>query len=163
MDWLNCSPFPENTHILVVMWGLNPCHFMFKMYANVGIILSLAKCANGNCMWGVVLTYLDVVTYKYISELGLRWLRQWHFEGILPKGPYLPCVSMAGRALLAGYPRFVTFTPPPPNHCLNEKWIIMNISLWYFNPQKFFIQAKAFEYFICRMWPTFVFLNMPKI
>ena len=24
--------------------------------------------------------------------------------GILPKGPYLPCVSMAGRALLAGYP-----------------------------------------------------------
>ena len=30
-----------------------------------------------------------------------------HFEGILPKGPYLPCVSMAGRALLAGYPRFI--------------------------------------------------------
>ena len=26
-------------------------------------------------------------------------------DGILPKGPYLPCVSMAGRALLAGYPR----------------------------------------------------------
>ena len=28
-----------------------------------------------------------------------------HCEGILPKGPYLPCVSMAGRALLAGYHR----------------------------------------------------------
>ena len=27
------------------------------------------------------------------------------FEGILPKGPYPPCVSMAGRVLLAGYPR----------------------------------------------------------
>ena len=27
------------------------------------------------------------------------------YEGILPKGPYRPCVSMAGRALLAGYPR----------------------------------------------------------
>ena len=27
------------------------------------------------------------------------------FEGILPKGPYLPCVSMAGRAILAGYHR----------------------------------------------------------
>ena len=26
-------------------------------------------------------------------------------EGILPKWPYLPCVSMAGRALLAGYHR----------------------------------------------------------
>ena len=30
-----------------------------------------------------------------------------HLEGILPKGPYLPCVSMAGRALLAGYHRSV--------------------------------------------------------
>ena len=29
-----------------------------------------------------------------------------HFEDILPKGSYLPCVSMAGRALLAGYHRF---------------------------------------------------------
>ena len=29
-----------------------------------------------------------------------------YFEGILPKGPYRPCVSMAGRALLAGYHRF---------------------------------------------------------
>ena len=28
-------------------------------------------------------------------------------QGILPKGPYLPCVSMAGRALLAGYPRYM--------------------------------------------------------
>ena len=28
------------------------------------------------------------------------------FEGILPKGPYLPCASMAGRALLEGYPCF---------------------------------------------------------
>ena len=26
-----------------------------------------------------------------------------YIEGILPKGPYLPCVSMAGRALLEGY------------------------------------------------------------
>ena len=29
-------------------------------------------------------------------------------EGILPKGLYLPCVSMAGRALLAGYHQHVT-------------------------------------------------------
>ena len=28
-----------------------------------------------------------------------------HIQGILPKGPYLPCVSKAGRALLAGYHR----------------------------------------------------------
>ena len=28
-------------------------------------------------------------------------------EGILPKGPYPPCLRMADRALLAGYPRSV--------------------------------------------------------
>ena len=28
-----------------------------------------------------------------------------HFDGILPKGPYLPCLRMADRALLAGYPQ----------------------------------------------------------
>ena len=27
------------------------------------------------------------------------------YDGILPKGPYLPCLHMADRALLAGYPR----------------------------------------------------------
>ena len=32
---------------------------------------------------------------------------QVYIEGILPKGPYLPCVSMAGRALLAGYHRII--------------------------------------------------------
>ena len=30
-----------------------------------------------------------------------------YFEGLLPKGPYLPCLSMASRALLAGYHRFL--------------------------------------------------------
>ena len=29
-----------------------------------------------------------------------------YIDGILPKGPYLPCVSMAGWALLAGYHRY---------------------------------------------------------
>ena len=28
-----------------------------------------------------------------------------YIEGILPRGPYLPCVSVAGRALSAGYHR----------------------------------------------------------
>ena len=30
-----------------------------------------------------------------------------HINGILPKGPYLPCLHMADRALLAGYPQYV--------------------------------------------------------
>ena len=37
----------------------------------------------------------------------VRWIGKAEFEGILKKGPYLPCVSMAGGALLAGYPQNV--------------------------------------------------------
>ena len=32
-----------------------------------------------------------------------------YIESILSKGPYLPCVSMAGRALLAGYHRHMYY------------------------------------------------------
>ena len=31
----------------------------------------------------------------------------WYIEGILPKGPYPPCLRMEDRTLLAGYPRYV--------------------------------------------------------
>ena len=48
------------------------------------------RCQAGNCM-----------VHCHVSRLA-----ETHFEGILPKGPYLPCVSKAGRALLAGYHRF---------------------------------------------------------
>ena len=40
-----------------------------------------------------------------MSNYALLWV---NIEGILPKGSYLPCGSMAGRALLAGYPRYVS-------------------------------------------------------
>ena len=30
-----------------------------------------------------------------------------HIDGILPKGPYPPCLRMVDRALLTGYPRYV--------------------------------------------------------
>ena len=33
--------------------------------------------------------------------------RETDIDGILPKGPYPPCLRMADRALLAGYPRYV--------------------------------------------------------
>ena len=43
-----------------------------------------------------------LVCFKMYS---VSWTAVLYIEGILPKGPYLPCVSMAGRALLAGYRR----------------------------------------------------------
>ena len=38
------------------------------------------------------------------------WHNTPHMEDILPKGPHLPCLPMADRALLAGYPRYITYT-----------------------------------------------------
>ena len=69
-----------------------------------------------------------------------------HVEGILPKGPYLPCVSMAGRAILAGYPR-----------CMRQ-WIDLSLALdpteqnaVEFEPQyKTFSSEIAHEYFRCK-------------
>ena len=36
----------------------------------------------------------------HTDPLHYLWANYAYIEGILPKGPYLPCVSMAGRALL---------------------------------------------------------------
>ena len=50
-----------------------------------------------------------VTSYMYHIKARTKWppFCRWHIEGILPKGPYQPCVSMAGRALLAGYPWYL--------------------------------------------------------
>ena len=44
------------------------------------------------------------ITYYFIN---CPWLVMLQFDGILPKGPYPPCLRMADRALLAGYPRIM--------------------------------------------------------
>ena len=71
-------------------------------------------------------------------------------EGILPKGPYLPCVSMAGRALLAEYPRYFRCSVDlalwhdfPFASCTSDLLIHL--------PRRFFI--KWSENVICKMVP----------
>ena len=52
-------------------------------------------------------------SYGILFDQSYRLIKVWsmfchlHIAGILPKGPHLPCVSMAGRALLAGYHQYV--------------------------------------------------------
>ena len=48
-----------------------------------------------------------------------------YIEGILPKGPYLPCLRMADRALLAGYPRHVEDTDSlvTPTFAIDNTWV----------------------------------------
>ena len=75
----------------------------------------------------IILSSIKYYTYKcfFIYKLWLvtlfRWLMHWRYndvktrlvfpyiDGILPKGPYLPCLRMADRALLAGYPWIMSF------------------------------------------------------
>ena len=71
-------------------------------------------------------------------------------KGILPKGPYLPCVSMAGRALLAGYPWHMGHSL---GHLCTYRWlivinnsryvsVIVSANIYY---SKFFFRVKAQE------------------
>ena len=56
-----------------------------------------------------------------------------HIEGILPKGPYLPCVSMAARALLAGYHDFrimYSYYNATLTVTIFQKWTALN-TFWH--------------------------------
>ena len=58
------------------------------------------------------------------STLSYDFFRARHLEGILPKGPYLPCVSMASRALLVGYHRSTVDSCPrwPVRNKIDIRW-----------------------------------------
>ena len=65
--------------------------------------------------WGLWDSFISILLVSLRSIYRWRMLlpvNTWEYqhseiEGILPKGPYLPCISMASRALLAGYHRNV--------------------------------------------------------
>ena len=81
-------------HILLTFQWKVPCiffssnfHYSFTVhgFGNSGV----SVCQSQTATWFLSKQQIYIMTLK--------------FKGILPKGPYLPCVSMAGRALLAGY------------------------------------------------------------
>ena len=52
--------------------------------------------------WTMLGVSLHTVNYRQTF-----WESKSDIKGILPKGPYPPCLRMADRALLAGYPQYV--------------------------------------------------------
>ena len=63
-----------------------------------------------------------------------------HFEGILPKGPYPPCLRMADRALLAGYPWFLLQNGALWDPCSTLFWSELGREkcVWYlFQPKNY--------------------------
>ena len=66
-----------------------------------------ADCRAGHHTWDNCFLWMQTICRK---------LNHHHIEGIRPRVPYLPCVSMTGRALLAGYHRYQKYKSH--NHCL---------------------------------------------
>ena len=60
---------------------------------------------------------------NFPSNLNCEWNITDEIDGILPKGPYLPCLRMADRALLAGYPWNVVEVM----HAIDVKYIKRNV------------------------------------
>ena len=89
---------------------------------------------------------------KQSLEPILSQLTDAHINGILPKGPYPPCLRMAERALLAGYPRYAVPGCSEANHYLvhyvlpQVEWIIKIRNFFqayiFWNSGKFILQPK---------------------
>ena len=52
----------------------------------------------------------DEISWNLVALL-VFGVAHCHIEGILPKGPYPPCLHMADRALSTGYPRYCSCCP----------------------------------------------------
>ena len=75
-----------------------------------------------------------------------------HIDGILPKGPYPPCVSMADRALLAGYSRYVL------RHCKHTNTGHQQLLYWSRSHKCFLISILGNQ--TCECWSC---LYIPKL
>ena len=90
--------YDEPTYCLDLIWW--NCYCFTFLYTNyyvfrfaISVILFIS---NHTAYINTLLRMSDVLRNVFIT----------HIEGILPKAPYLPFVSMAGRALLSGYHRY---------------------------------------------------------
>ena len=106
----NCRHFPNNIFKCIFMnenvWiSLNiSLKFVPKVWINN---IPLSKPVM------VILLMLTWPPRQWVTPFTMRtmrlkdwWIPTPHIEGILPKGPYPPCLRMADRALLAGYPPY---------------------------------------------------------
>ena len=102
----------------LLFWSTPTCWLTdIKMsYQMVDCSVNCWRCISGTPLFFFYSKQTMMTEYTSVSLCTVRNKPGDHFniwrtaclniEGILPKWPYLPCVSMAGRALLAGYPRY---------------------------------------------------------
>ena len=76
-------------------------------------LVKLMTLSKSNRVMGLC-NSMHLVSCVKLSYTELFWceLSKTHIEGILPKGPYPPCLRMADRALLTGCPRHTVILYP---------------------------------------------------
>ena len=101
-------PISYSLTLLLRNWRLNDCRILAIESSVEWLWLSLLY-----LFWQTFLTFGILIAILRLCNLSI-WRRKHNnvtqlpdIEGILPKGPFLPCVRTAGRALLAGYHRHV--------------------------------------------------------
>ena len=82
-------------------------HSVFRLTRKKQSFAALAVCEGNH--WCLVDCNVESFSISFQCCSKCRQQSQAYVEGILPKWPYPPCLRMAYRALLAGYPRCVHF------------------------------------------------------
>ena len=102
---------------IVLEWEYYIIHFMGEARLNE-LVCKFDIMTNTFSFWiciHILIINISLFCHFSFSYCIFTSRLPFEFEGILPKGAYLPCVSMAGRALLAGY-----------------HWIILSNCYFYF-------------------------------
>ena len=89
--------------------SLNKCSIYFELRTKI-----LIPC-NQSSFWVIEnnnIAFLMTATAPVCIIQSDLVISRSNIEGILPKGPYPPCLRMADRVLLAGYPRNQVALPP---------------------------------------------------
>ena len=73
-----------------------------------------------NDIWEVIRMTYSI--WYIVRSIILSSGRYCNIDGILPKGPYPPCLRMADRALLAGYPRYMSLLISHPGGRVSLPW-----------------------------------------
>ena len=125
-------------HLVIIIW-LYPKETALKICKRKKNFFSLKFSGNSqHSYWTHQSDFLcNDVSFSFNDGLEINSLNPGISRVSCQKGPYLPCVSMAGRALLAGYPRYVVET----------SIFTVFTTLWHLLPDK----CQAFCTFLCKI------------
>ena len=110
-DYHDCCITVLRYHEDIIRWKHFPCYWPFVRGIHWSLVDSTYK-GQGGGAWmfsarelRVEQTIRELLIWGAITLIITLLWQEMQIDGILPKGPYPPCLRMADGALLAGYPR----------------------------------------------------------